>query len=409
MTRPKIQSLPTTVLIATAVLALVLSYAGVATAGTYAESAHGDTTDGVNRSGVVSDPDHPDAYDTGSCAHCHDTFDPDICGNNVYGLMLFASNGNPDSQTDNFCFECHIGTGYVQVGGITNHTYSTNFGGGTATLTSIYDAFNPTTGDTPSSHQLSDIQNYVTGNLDYTSETNPCIACHSHHFAQKNYPVTATGMGGVKTAVRRSAHYSGDLNGNLWGDEDSTHSEYDELIREVTDKYQAPYYKGETTYEPANDGTDDGSNLPNFVTLCLDCHKHSNVPSAERQAYLENIDWYSTERSYQLWLGDAHGNAHGTMSFHGETRAPYNGRDDGTEDFNFILACTDCHEPHGSKNAWLLRTCVNGKDNINVPGTYLWYDLCTACHWFYEDGPGGFYTHDSFHIGSTCQCHGHPF
>jgi hypothetical protein len=49
---------------------------------------------------------------------------------------------------------------------------------------------------------------------------------------------------------------------------------------------------------------------------------------------------------------------------------------------NYVLSCTDCHEPHGSENEWLLRTCVNGKDNISVPasGKGKWWDFCTACH-----------------------------
>ncbi|MBW2170383.1 MAG: hypothetical protein JRF69_00145, partial [Deltaproteobacteria bacterium] len=41
---------------------------------TYVDSAHGNTSQGVNRSNVVTDPDHPDAYNIGECAHCHDTF-----------------------------------------------------------------------------------------------------------------------------------------------------------------------------------------------------------------------------------------------------------------------------------------------------------------------------------------------
>ena len=57
--------------------------------------------------------------------------------------------------------------------------------------------------------------------------------------------------------------------------------------------------------------------------------------------------------------------------------APY---EDPDEDYNYVLSCTDCHEPHGSTNEWLLRTCVNGKDNITMEWAGDWWDFCTACH-----------------------------
>ncbi|MBW1744697.1 MAG: hypothetical protein JRJ47_14920 [Deltaproteobacteria bacterium] len=40
---------------------------------TYAESAHGDPTSGVNRSGTECPTGTP--CPTGDCAHCHDTFE----------------------------------------------------------------------------------------------------------------------------------------------------------------------------------------------------------------------------------------------------------------------------------------------------------------------------------------------
>ena len=93
-----------TFLVVVAVLMWVFGAPHVATAETYADSAHGSYSDGVNRSGTPTDPLR---YHVGSCAHCHDTFDSDICGNDTYGLMLFASNDNPTAtpQSDNFCYE----------------------------------------------------------------------------------------------------------------------------------------------------------------------------------------------------------------------------------------------------------------------------------------------------------------
>jgi hypothetical protein len=374
--RSKIKYLPTIIFIVAGVFVWVLSSSGAATADTYSDSAHGNDSSGVNRSNATCENWPGGECVTGSCAHCHDTFDPNFCGNDPNGLMLFAPNDNPTPtpQTDNFCFQCHKGSGSVQVrdGGFKNYTYSTNFGGGTPTFTNIYDAFNPTTGDTPSSHNLADVLNHAVGrNLGFTSDTNPCLVCHDHHAAQQNYPVTLSGFGGVKTAIRLPIDYN-DPPANLWGDEDAT-SGRNERMSDYTGNYQAPYYKNvphdPDKYEPANDDTGDGSNLPNFKKFCIsECHMRDDVYSTERQANLMPIDWETA--------GDQHGKSdYDDGEDYGYTVAPY---DD--EAKNYVLACTDCHEPHGSENEWLLRTCVNGKDNISVPAPDKWWQFCTACH-----------------------------
>jgi hypothetical protein len=283
--------------------------------------------------------------------------------------MLFASNDNPASQTGNFCFECHEGFGSVQVrdGGLKNHTYSTNFGGGTATFTTIYDAFNPPTGATPSSHNLSDVLNHAVGrDIGFTSDTNACFVCHDQHLAQQNYPVISSGLGGVKTAIRRPLDYASPPT-NLWGDESGTN----ELMSDYTNKYQAPYYVGGSNYEPANDGTADGSNFPNFYNFCMNqCHTRSDVYSTERGGNLTKIDWSSGGNT-------RHGKYHSDDGGMGYTIAPY---EDADENYNYVLSCTDCHETHGSENEWLLRTTVNGKDNISVTFAGDWWEFCTACH-----------------------------
>jgi hypothetical protein len=310
--------------------------------------------------------------------------------------MLFASNDNPTPtpQSDNFCYECH-GSGSAQT--ITNHTYSTNFGGGTATFTTIFDAFNPATGDTPSSHDLADMLSHAVGQgIGFTVSTNPCLVCHDHHTSQQNYPVTLSGLGGVKTAVRRPADYAV-YPTNLWGDEDAT-SGYNERMNDYTNKYQAPYYVGGSNYEPANDGTADGSNLPNFFNFCMNqCHTTSGVYSTERSGNLTQIDWGSTGYA-------RHGRYHEDPDGWGYNIAPYTAG----ETYNYVLACTDCHETHGSENEWLLRTSVNGKDNIEITESGRWLDFCTACHVLdgcncWHDGNGG---DGAAPICSTCHKHG---
>jgi hypothetical protein len=185
-------------------------------------------------------------------------------------------------------------------------------------------------------------------------------------------------MGGVGSAIRRVIDHES-LTADLWGDEDFATSGRYELTNEFFGKYgftyQAPYYKGGSNYEPAGDNTSDGSNLPEFILFCLDCHKWP-VPSTERPDDLVIIDWGAS--------GDQHGFRHEDGGM-GDTLPPY-----GDNSRNYVLSCTDCHEPHGSENEWLLRTTVNGKDNISIPPTGLgkWYDFCTACHEFDPQNPG---------------------
>ncbi|MDY6990850.1 MAG: hypothetical protein SWQ30_22645 [Thermodesulfobacteriota bacterium] len=353
------------ILMLAALLLGPLRCANTALAETYGDSAHGDATGGVNRSTATCENWPGGQCVTGSCAHCHDTFDPGICGNDPNGLMLFASNENPGSQTDNFCFQCHEGAGCLQAGGITNHTYSTNFGGGAATFATIDDAFNPATGDSPSSHNLADLLNHGAGmGVGITSDTNACIVCHDQHGAQQNYPVTLSGLGGVLTAIRRPIDYPGPLAPtNPWGDESG------ERMVDFSAKYQAPF-RADSGYEP--DGATDepldgwGSNVPDYINFCRDCHKDS-VQSSEHGT-LTNIQWGSG--------ADQHGRRHDDGGM-GYTLPPY-----GDSSENYVLSCTDCHESHGSENEWLLRTCVNGKDGITIPATGKgkWWDFCTACH-----------------------------
>jgi len=363
--KSNIRSVGLTILILVGILGGVFAYRDVIAwySSKYTESAHGSSASGVKRHAGELTSD----YAQGNCAHCHEQH-ASIGGSShtAYKFALFAED-DPDSQTDNFCFECHKNLGSVQEGGITNDTYSTNFGGGTSTFTTIYDAFNPTTGATPSSHSLSDIQDYVTGHSGFTSDTNPCVVCHGPHIAQDNHPVVLSGRGGVNTAIRRPTHYQ-NLRTNLWGDEDLASSGYLERMRDATNNYQSPL-RSDSGYEPTGGITPEdqnGSYLPNFATFCNDCHSHADVRSTERGRNLIRIDW-GTE-------GDYHGLNYqgGTV---GASIAPYS-----DPNYNYVLSCTDCHEAHGSQNEWLLRTCVNGVDNVSVPGPGRFWYFCHACH-----------------------------
>lgn len=408
ITKSKIQWLPCTVLIVLGVFVWVLSWEGVATAldidfDFHDDSAHGNTSVGVNRSDA--------AYLTGDCSHCHDSFDESICG--VKPLMLFEVD-NPDSQTDNFCFQCHKGNdGTVQQ--VFNEDYGATFGGGTPMFSSVYEAFKPT-GTYASAHNLATVKGWVRNRGQWepdtwiTDDSNACLMCHDPHFSQKNFPVGVSGYGGVKTAIRRADTVrnlgGGDDTDMLWGDESVAAGNAKEIISERWQDnvdYQAPL-RGDSGYEPGPAGSSvtDGSNLVDFVWFCAyQCHRRNSVPGVER------VNWYHVdEGSGGTWEGDpsAHGRLAANGGAFGVLKAPYSEASRG----DYMLSCTDCHEPHGSTNPTLLRITVNGVSGLSTgaegsssAGGY-WLDFCEACHEIYDPEDPGSSNHPVIYPGARC-------
>ncbi len=111
--------------------------------------------------------------------------------------------------------------------------------------------------------------------------------------------------------------------------------------------------------------------IPDYVTFCLECHS-SDFDSLAR----DPIDWGP--------YGDVHGDSVATGTSYGDVIAPYS-ENQILNGFNYVLACTDCHDPHGSPNIFLIKTVVNGQP-VSVTQYGYWYELCTACHVL--GGPG---------------------
>lgn len=219
-----------------------------------------------------------------------------------------------------------------------------------------------------------------------TANTNACLVCHDHHFSQKNFPVEIYDPvdGGVKTAVRRGndvINYPGDL----WGDEPAAVSGRNEMMSDWASAYvyQAPY-RGDSGYEPGPAGStvQNGSNLPNFVDACAQtCHRKdidaTNGPIAVNWKLSSSSTWPGTPSKHGRAAAD---NAPGDW---GWLKLPYSEASRG----DYVLSCTDCHETHGSTNATLLRTTVNGVSGLttgdkgcNYPDGGYWYYWCQACH-----------------------------
>jgi len=372
--------------------------------GPYLDSAHANTVYGVSRQAMSA------LYPRGHCGHCHEQHasiggaEPDPVGG-PEKYMLFSD--NYINQTDSFCLKCHADLNSQQVGTLVNRSYSFRAGGWTADLLNdIQEAF--TNPPSLTSHYLDDVRTFISGRWNYSADSNPCNACHNPHMLQGDPPNSPNGL---KTssprgwpASRPSMH---DKNNNaawgIWGDNAAT----ERMNSYAPGGYQAPYrYNSATAYEPDGSGTiQDGSNLADYVTLCTDCHNNANVI-------------YSTPLGRNLyrfdWSFDKHGRgaAQNNYPMSPELKLPYTDSRLGS----YVLACTDCHEPHGSPNNFLIRKTVNGgivTVTQNGAGLYPysppwpasaqkphreWMALCERCH-----------DNIMYEVTGQMQIHVHPY
>jgi hypothetical protein len=367
----------------------------------HADSAHGNNDPapgyGVNRSGT--------GYDIGNCAHCHDTFNDSYCG--VTTLMLFAPL-DYDSQWDSFCISCHQGpASSIQVSMPSQYTYSVNRGGApTDCPANVRGSFRFVKEDgtqrtqcdssVGSSHFLGDIRESLKGKWGFDSDPaniNGCHACHNPHLATQEYPCS-----------RPSDHGSG-TGWEVWGDEPG-----EKMINYATGGYTLTYtppylypfpvgpippelYLGLPPPQPSEWAS--ASAAPNYVSLCLDCHQDP-VSSTRLSRDLLAINWENGDRHGKK--GEP-GSAGGTYGF---GKYPYGSDYFGTKYGYKVVMCIDCHDPHGSPNEFLLRTCVNGQDGLTVPGPGEWWNFCRACHYL-EYGQAW---HHSNYICPDCHGHG---
>lgn len=435
--------LPLFILIFAILFTWLLLYPNRVNSGLYLDSAHGNTSYGVNRTSLSIF-----GYSIGNCAHCHeqhasiDGSEPSPVNSEPSNYLLFDENFI--SQSQDFCFDCHKGAGSLQVSfNRKNYNYSYWFGGDHVNHTTpdnIYDAFNYTSLE-GSSHNLQDILNFVKSKWPevYKNESNPCNACHNPHISKRMYPV-------VRPIPEQR--------NNIWGDE--LGERMIDFAAAHGGQYHAPYWYGSTTqYEPDGSTTTDGSNVPDYVTFCSDCHNSTNtIYSSTLGRNLEKIDWSRQSRTYLGYSnhcdnpGDLHGsiprcteidnfyidwegkkwkacgcikdNSYGYPSgfcngapiganecclyngnpvpapiWWGALKDPYK-----TANYsNFILNCTDCHEPHGAVHGsfvkdepitpHLLRKTINGHYNkqcIGGPGNPCWWqeEFCRSCHYHRE-------------------------
>lgn len=395
-----------------------LLYPEKASSGPYLDSAHANTTDGVKRSATG----FPTDYSRGNCAHCHEQH-ASITGaepnpNSPAGpdyYLLFMDLWVAPPQSNEFCFGCHIGAGsYQSSWGRTPDfaCYSYRAGGDTSLTcpASVYESFQFVTNagvsqsncgsSVGSSHMLRNIRDPLSGVWGFSGTNtyvNPCSGCHNPHRAQRD-PHTSTGRlisGKLVSSVSKPSDHADLATWQLWGDDSG------ERMSDYTTTYWAPMMVG-SGYEPDGSSTQDGSNMVDYVGLCRDCHNSTrNIFSTRLGRNLYKITWGAT--------GDFHGkkarNDSSMSPEWGDLLAPY--KVSGIYQYtNYVLSCTDCHEPHGSPNEFLLRKTVNGTQVNTIAGNGQWYYWCRACHAVTVNNPMHTTTTYDCYQGSACHRHG---
>jgi hypothetical protein len=202
-----------------------------------------------------------------------------------------------------------------------------------------------------SSHYLSDVRDSLQGKWGWgavVGDIDPCSGCHNPHRTTRDYPASlADGHANPSTW-------------DVWGDESG--EKMADYVSGLGLIYQPPYSAG-GGYER------DADTQPDYNTLCLKCHSTSHTST--RHGGVNAVDWST---SY-------HGKAAASDGSFGNLKPPYDEANRG----NYVLCCTDCHEPHGSTNSFLLRKTVNGVsalpagDGSSQAGG-RWYYWCSACH-----------------------------
>lgn len=333
------------------VLGVTCLIAVPALAGPYRDSAHGNAGYGVNRSTLEV---KYAAFATGNCAHCHETH-AGLGGANPH--TLFSPSFDPESthpyqRSANFCFSCHDGSDLRW----RNQDYSATFGGAVNGPQSILEAFNQ-----ESYHNLTGIWNFLSTSPTYSTWFaklgNPCSACHNSHLARRNW-VVQPGYPPPSAISRPGDH------NRLWGETELMPSAY----------YEPPFADPlSATREPAGVGEQVGT--PDYVGFCTTCHTpDAAIPSTTHPLVdLKKIDWAIT---------GLNPDKHGGLGRDGAVylREPYAAAGVKT---NFVLACTDCHESHGSANLALLRRQINGEyleGPITTASPETMGYACKRCH-----------------------------
>lgn len=287
------------------------------------------------------------------CTDCHD-----VHGSaGAYPAMTKKSN-------QNLCYDCHTG------GKVRNDAIS-----GFSLASSIKEAFSLSGGK----HPLG--TGFVVNGKSYTLQ---CTSCHNVHVMTGKYWEADQDKTPVTRFFNNTSPWGG-VNGQKMKD----------YAAAAGGKYQKPFVSANTY---------DGNKLPDYASFCLDCHASAinsivakdwvNNPHGKKTAGLSGMisgggvdgvnyggpkdcpDWKGCGRAID-WTKDRPSPS-GTQ----DNSWPVIPKGRGTNAFvlgaynqaernaggNYVLACTDCHEAHGSVNYKNLRKAINRDyDEADIP------------------------------------------
>ncbi|MBI5117515.1 hypothetical protein HZA56_13650 [Candidatus Poribacteria bacterium] len=389
-----------------------------ATGSTWASSAH-------NLKGYAQNGGNPiSCFGNGATTGCH---------GNAHGSdnLALLSVGGGIKSVDQFCFNCHTN------GKVVNHALSDNRPGGYVSADDIQEAFGKSR-----KHDMG-----TSFSMNSSTFTLQCTTCHNPHVATGQYweaelnrsPVTRPDFSDPEKNPRA-------MGKTLWGA--SAGQKMDDFAARASGtggfyyNIARGYQLGATglpfdqpaVYQPPKAGSGynfefDGDVLPDYTTLCLDCHTYrmsaANPPvnwgqgvsctgngvdppdqrvecGAQHGLATANTPSYISDAETGGFWG-TNGNPDVLFFMNYVTRGRHNGHfmrwpydsADRSAGINFVMSCTDCHEAHGSSRGGIVRERFNvtadgdcGTGGSSTTGENCadggnWNSFCGACHWYY--------------------------
>ncbi|HUV50333.1 MAG TPA: cytochrome c3 family protein [Anaerolineae bacterium] len=419
-------------------ISLMFLGSGFAYAGTYLDSAHGDSVSGVDRSAVTGVTAHPDVtneYVIGHCGHCHDMHasiggvEPAPTGDtqNIYALFKENYGGVDRNQ---LCYACHnnlaVGTpgngrygiyqGYIKYEA-SSHDDSANFS---------WPDGNPPGPQSPDAGNCLNCHNphgYDDGSLIpsqlFKREEDLCEACHD------GSPALATKD--IQAQINKaSAHPTDDYSGRHSESEDMTPANF--AYDAVTDKRHAECVDCHNPHVAKTGTHAIGTNAVSNVLLGVSGVSVTNSTAWIAPSYSTIDNETGITKEYELcfkchstWTTQPTGQTNIALQFNYKNASYHPVEADLTGDGSTALTdaqmgtdwkneglqtmyCSDCHGddaslppagPHGSasptilkgrwpKNSsgvlWTLGDAQQGYNNFSTDC------LCTKCHPVYDTG-----------------------
>ena len=278
---------------------------------------------------------------------------------------------------DNLCNQCHTDEKVL------NQALS-----GNELATNIQQAFS-LEGDTASMHNLGTQFTVDAGGPNEKTFTLQCTTCHNPHVVTGKYWDSETGKSPITRPDLASdpAKNPRAMGDTLWGaNEGQKMSDYAGVAL-------ASSFEQAGNFQTSAGGS--GNNQPDYVTFCTDCHAQ---PGPSPFGLADSPEWNGVKKG---WDSDPHGRYPANLPAYKCPNDPACG--DATEGwpktplgkgfmqrllppydqgkriagFNYVLACTDCHEAHGSVNKNLIRSKLNDQPIVN---DLNWGNLCRTCH-----------------------------